>query len=181
MIAPLEWWTTKIFMLLLMDKILHQLIWYISHYLSGGAGFLPSTICFSGLFLLSEGDSSLTSVSDLKNSSLPSKKRNTSDHVRTRWFMDVWCNNFMFSHVAKLLNSEDFWRGYMVMDPKKICRWVCILRSFASEKLGSTLGVHLIKRNHGWEKGIFRGWNPQLCGDYNKPIIRITIKQLNGK
>ena len=39
------------FDLLLMEKILHQLIWEISHYLQGlfipgGAGFLPSTVFF---------------------------------------------------------------------------------------------------------------------------------------
>lgn len=145
MIVPLEGWTTQIFM--------------------------P---CFSGLFFFLRGIHHSLRC-QIWTTRVCQATRNTSDHFRTRWLVDVWFDNFMFSHVAKLLNSEDFWKGYMLGSMTVVDEFASLevlhLRSWTS-----SLEVHLIKRNHGWEKGIFRGWNPQLGVDYNiKPIIRIPV------
>ena len=85
-------------LLLLMEEILHQLIWRISHYrvlyIPGGAGFLPSTVCgFTRAYYL-RAHSLLNSKSQnfpvILRGFLPAQSQSTIFLVVTNWhFLEV--------------------------------------------------------------------------------------------
>ena len=120
---------------------------------------------FFGSFLLSSGFIT-TSVSDMNNSSLPSNK----NHI---WpFSNLVIHGCLMRelHVfpcCKASKFQRFLKGLYVtvMDPKKFSRWVCILRSFASEKLGSTFEVQFDQKKPWLRKGYCSGMkSPVMWG-----------------